>query len=149
MKMLNSGSEQRHYGTARCARDEGGGNAPVSTATWWRDHRSRRPKNIKKKLASARSHKQTEERKESERPRERKKKKERKKKEEEKKKKRKKKKKRGRRKEKVKEKGKGKGKENRRNAICRKKNGIQVGVHPFSNSLQNVFCIFSLNTHFI
>ncbi|KAL5821811.1 hypothetical protein ACOSQ3_023693 [Xanthoceras sorbifolium] len=53
MKMSNSVSEQRDHqrdhGTARCARDKGGGNAPVSTATWWRDHRSRRPKNIKKK----------------------------------------------------------------------------------------------------
>ncbi|KAL5846470.1 hypothetical protein ACOSQ3_009994 [Xanthoceras sorbifolium] len=73
MKMSNSGSEQcdhqRDYGTARCARDEGGGIAPVSTATWWRDHRSRRPKNIKKKnwlLAEA-----TKNRKRKERPRER------------------------------------------------------------------------------
>ncbi|KAL5771005.1 hypothetical protein ACOSP7_015159 [Xanthoceras sorbifolium] len=38
--------DKRDHGTARCARDEGGGNAPVSTATWWRDHRSRRLKNI-------------------------------------------------------------------------------------------------------
>ncbi|KAL5777202.1 hypothetical protein ACOSP7_010128 [Xanthoceras sorbifolium] len=78
MKMSNSGSEQRDHqrdhGTARCARDEGGGNAPVSTATWWRDHRSRRrsrrPKNIKKKNWLPReATKQTEERKERVRPR--------------------------------------------------------------------------------
>ncbi|KAL5797373.1 hypothetical protein ACOSQ2_002193 [Xanthoceras sorbifolium] len=53
MKMAKSGSEQHDHqcdqGTARCARDEGGANTPVSTATWWRDHRSRQLKNIYKK----------------------------------------------------------------------------------------------------
>ncbi|KAL5776353.1 hypothetical protein ACOSP7_009279 [Xanthoceras sorbifolium] len=33
MKMSNSGSEQRDHGTARCARDEGGGNAPIFMLT--------------------------------------------------------------------------------------------------------------------
>ncbi|KAL5849480.1 hypothetical protein ACOSQ4_007493 [Xanthoceras sorbifolium] len=83
MIMSNSGSEQRDHSTARCTRDEGGGNAPASTATWWRDHRSRRrsrrPKNIKKIWLFAEATENRKEKRECERPRERKKEEERKK----------------------------------------------------------------------
>ncbi|KAL5758004.1 hypothetical protein ACOSP7_020615 [Xanthoceras sorbifolium] len=137
MKMSNSGSEQRDHGTARCAHDEGGGNAPVSTATWWRDHRSRRrsrrPKNIKKNWLLAEATKHRTEKRERERPRKRKEEEEEK--EEERKKRKKKKKRRERKKEKCRRKRKGKEKKPR-TAIVERKTVSRLVYTCFRKSLQ-------------